>query len=330
MNPDRIMGMASAFYDSCVLFAAVDAGVFSLLSEKPGLDSDEVAAAGGLNPRGCRLLLDACVATGLLRKEGGMYFNSHDASAFLVPGSAADLSGALRYNRDVYQAWGRLPELVRTGRPVERPEVHLGEDFERTRRFVLAMHHRALAIGRAVVDMVNLAGCRAILDVGGGPGTYSLLFAEKYDLPRCRVIDLPEVIKVARSLAAAHPAGGRLELIAGDYHTTPFPGENDAVLFFGVLHQESPDSIKELFDRAARALRRGGKLYVLDLMTDASHTSPRFSALFAVNMALTTDNGWVFSDDELKDWLNGAGFTDFSCRPLPAPMPHWLASARKK
>jgi hypothetical protein len=67
----------------------------------------------------------------------------------------------------------------------------------------------------------------------------------------------------------------------------------------------------------------------MDMMTDASHASPAFSALFAVNMALTTANGWVFSDEELRGWLEEAGFIDFQVEPLPPPMPHWLASARK-
>ena len=55
----------------------------------------------------------------------------------------------------------------------------------------------------------------------------------------------------------------------------------------------------------------------------------KFSALFALNMALTTPHGWVFSEDELKAWLMEAGFSDFNCRPLPPPMPHWLATARR-
>jgi len=36
------------------------------------------------------------------------------------------------------------------------------------------------------------------------------------------------------------------------------------------------------------------------MMPDPSHTAPKFSALFAVNMALTSDSGWVFSSAELE------------------------------
>src|SRR5215470_8259276 len=86
---------------------------------------------------------EACVAAGLLSKKGSRYSLTATARIYLTPGSSTDLSGALRYNRDVYAIWGRLPEFLRTGKPVERPELHLGEDTARTRAFVLAMHDKA-------------------------------------------------------------------------------------------------------------------------------------------------------------------------------------------
>jgi hypothetical protein len=67
----------------------------------------------------------------------------------------------------------------------------------------------------------------------------------------------------------------------------------------------------------------------MDLMTDATRTRPAFSALFALNMALTAEHGWVFSDADLRGWLERAGFVDVAIGPLPPPMPHWLATARK-
>ena len=329
MNPARLVEMASAFYESCVLFAASDLGIFGKLAELGEADADAVAGACGLDGRGGRLLLDACAALGLLIKKGDRYRNSPEAAELLVPGSPGDLSGAIRYNRDVYAAWGKLKEMARTGKPVERPELHLGEDKERTRTFVLAMHGRALGIGRAVVPLLDLGGRKRLLDVGGGPGTYSTLIAEAFPQIECTVLDLPEVVRVAEELIAQAGAKNRVKTLGGDYHRTPFPGGQDAVMFFGVLHQESPEAIRSLLTKAYQAIAPGGLLYVLDMMTDASHARPKFSALFGLNMALTTPNGWVFAEDELKGWLLEAGFTDFACRPLPSPMPHWLASARK-
>lgn len=329
MNPARLVEMASAFYDSSVLFAASDLGIFGKLAELGEVDAEAVAAACGLDRRGARLLLDACAAIGLLLKTGNRYRNSPEAAAFLVPGSPGDLSGAIRYNRDVYGAWGKLKELVKTGKPVERPELHLGEDRERTRTFVLAMHGRAMGIGQAVVPLLEIRGRKALLDVGGGPGTYSILIARAFPQIRSTVLDLPEVVRIAGEIISQAGVRDRVRTLAGDYHTLPFPADQDAVIFFGVLHQEDPEEIRDLLRRAHRALIPGGFISVLDMMTDASHTRPKFSALFALNMALTTPHGWVFSEEELKAWLEESGFTDFNCRPLPPPMPHWLATARK-
>ncbi len=325
----RILDMASAFYESCLLFTSSDLGIFRTLAELGEADAPTVAAACSLNLRGARLLLDACVAVGLLSKAGNIYRNTPEAAAFLVPGSPADLSGAIRYNRDVYNAWGKLAEMVRSGRPVERPELHLGEDPERTRTFVLAMHGRALAIGQAVIPQLDLNGRRRLLDVGGGPGTYSMLIAKAFPTVKCTVLDLPEIVRIADELIAQSGMQSCVQTLAGDYHKVRFPGENDVVIFFGVLHQEEPADIRDLLRRAHAAMVAGGTLYVLDMMTDSTHTQPKFSALFALNMALTTPHGWVFSEDELEAWLAEAGFQSFERRPLPPPMPHWLASAVK-
>ena len=57
----EIVDLASAYYGSAVLFAAIDCGVF------------EKVEAGTLDTtaRGMRLLADACVAEGLLEKREG-------------------------------------------------------------------------------------------------------------------------------------------------------------------------------------------------------------------------------------------------------------------
>lgn len=330
ITPNRIISMASAFYDSCVLFTASDLGVFTKLAELGSANASTLADTLKLDVRAARLLLDATVALDLLKKDGDDYSNTAESALFLVQGSPADLSGAIRYNRDVYPAWGKLKELVVSGKPVEKPESHLGLDPDRTKTFVMSMHYRALAIGRAVIGELNLSGCKKLLDVGGGPGTYSVLIAQKFPEIECTVLDLPDVVNVAAELIHQQGVEDRVKTVAGDYRKTPFTDGNDAVNFFGMLHQESPESIRMLLKKAYDALNPDGVVNIMDMMTDHSHTKPVFSALFAVNMALTTDNGWVFSDTELTEWLLEAGFSEITIKPLSPPMPHSFATARKK
>jgi len=328
-DPGRLMQMASAFYGSQILFTAIDAGVFDALHAQGDRSVAQLAEAEQLDPRGLRLLLDGCAALGLVTKAGDLYRNSAEAEAFLVTGAPGDLTRAMRYNRDVYDAWGKLGTLARTGKPVEKPGEHLGDNADRTRTFVHAMHGRALGIGRAVVPHLRLDGCRRLLDVGGGPGTYSVLLARQQPDLHCTVLDLPGIVAVARDLIAAQGMSERVTTIPGSYHEVDFPGGQDVVLFFGMFHQETAEAIQHLLRKAWQALEPGGQVYVLDMMTDETYTRPAFSALFAINMALTTEHGWVFSDRDLSTWLSHAGFEGISIAPLPPPMPHWLAHARK-
>ena len=332
----EIVELASAYYGSAVLFAAIDRGVFAAV-EKSGTLAD-VAKATGASERGMRLLLDACVAEGLLEKNGETYFNTSAGKAALVPGGPADLTKAIRYNRDVYPTWGKLAEFAFTGKPVERPEVHLGEDAARTKAFAAAMFGRAMGIGKGVIGMVapfladaatrDASGAAKVLDLAGGPGAYAILMCQANPGMTCVTVDLPAISDEARGYVAQFGLSDRIECRAGNYHADEYEAEAyDVVTIFGALHQESPERIVDILRRANRALKPGGRLIVLDMMTDATHTAPKFSALFAVNMALTTENGWVFSDEELKGWMREAGFDPGETRPVPPPMPHWLVTA---
>lgn len=324
----EIVDLASAYYGSAVLFAALEHEVFAKVE----------AGALDVSSRGMRLLADACVALGLLEKRDDAYFNTPAGKLALVPGAPADLTKAIRYNRDVYPAWGKLAAFVETGKPVERPEIHLGEDAARTKAFAASMFGRAMGIGRGVVPMLDLspadgdaAGDTRILDLAGGPGAYAILMCQANPKATCVTVDLPVLSAEAAGYVAKTGLAARIECRAGDYHRDEYEtAAYDIVTIFGALHQESPAQIVEILSRACRALKPGGRVIVLDMMTDETHAAPTFSALFALNMALTTENGWVFSDAELKDWMRTAGFEPGETKPVPPPMPHWLVTGAKR
>ena len=315
-----IVDLASAYYGSAVLFAAIDCGVFEAV-EKGTFDA---------STRGMRLLADACAAEGLLVKKGeGLYENTPAGRLALVPGGAADLTKAIRYNRDVYPAWGRLKDFALTSRPVERPGTHLGEDKARTKAFADAMFGRAMGIGRSVVPMLGSVEGR-VLDLAGGPAAYAILLCRANPGAKVVTVDLPAISAEAARYVAEARLSDRIECREGDYRSDEYEKEAyDLVTIFGALHQEEPSSIAGILSRAYRALKPGGRIAILDMMTDETRTSPKFSALFALNMALTTENGWVFSDAELKGWLAGAGFKPQETRRVPPPMPHWMVEAVK-
>jgi len=328
MDPGPIFQMATGYWASQTFLTANRIGLFETLAGGP-LTVEGVAARLATAPRATRLLMNACAALGLLHRDGAQYSNSPSAAAFLVPGSPGYLGDSLLYADDLYRTWADLETAVRSGAPPAPPEAILGDDPIKTRHFVRGMHHRAIGVGRALVEMLDLTGRRRLLDVGGGPGTYSCLLAGRFPELRCTVLDLPPVVTIAREIIAALSAADRVDTLAGDFHDTDFPADNDVVLISGLLHRESEDGCREAFRRAGAALRPGGLLVVSDVMTDEGGDAPPFATLFGLNMLLTSTDGGVHSHAGCQRWMAEAGFQQVTARPFPPPMPHWVVTGTR-
>ncbi len=320
-NPSSIVRLSTAYWESQTLLTANRLRLFDVLADG-ARSADDVAAALNLDPRSTGLFLRALVGLGFLQEQSGKFENSPVAAAFLVSRSPAFMGNVIRYSDQLYGTWGKLEDALRSGRPALPAETYLGEDPVRTRSFVQAMHERALGIARALVAILDLHDRRAMLDVGGGPGTYSVLLTERFPGLRSEVLELPGVAAVARDLVAAAGASDRVTLRDGDYHSAAFGTGKDVVLMSGMFHRETEHACRSLIERAATCLISGGLLVVSDVFADEGGTHPPFAAMFGLNMMLTAPDGGVHSDSDVKRWMAEAGFAELRTVPLPPPMPH--------
>lgn len=327
-DPTALVRLSTAYWDSQTLLTANRLRVFDLLTDGPR-SADEIAAALKLDPRAATLFLRACAGLGLLQEQEGRFDNSPAAATFLVSQSPAYLGGAMRYSDQLYGTWGQLEQALRSGRPAMPAETYLGDDQEKTRTFVHSMHGRALGIARALVEILDLGGRRNLLDVGGGPGTYSILLTGKFPGLRSEVLELPGVAAVAREIVAAAGAADRVTLRDGDYHTADFGSGRDAVLMSGMFHRETARTCQELIQRAWQCLEPGGLLAVSDVFTDEGGTQPGFAAMFGLNMMLTAPDGGVHADADVRRWMGDCGFVELRTTPLPPPMPHRVVTGIK-
>jgi DNA-binding transcriptional ArsR family regulator len=327
-DPSSIVRLSTAYWESQALLTANRLRLFDQLAEGPRSASD-VALALGLDARSTELLLRALAGLGFVQAQDGRYANTPTASVFLVSRSPAFMGNVIRYSDQLYDAWGQLEQAIRSGRPALPAETYLGDDPARTRAFVQAMHERALGIARALVGLLDFSGRRSMLDVGGGPGTYSVLLTERFPGLRSEVIELPGVAAVARELVAAAGAADRVTLRDGDYHTADFGSGHDVVLMSGMFHRESEVACRGLIERAVACLNPGGLLVVSDVFTDEGGCRPAFAAMFGLNMMLTAPDGGVHADADVGRWMQQAGLREPRVVPLPPPMPHRVVLATK-
>jgi ubiquinone/menaquinone biosynthesis C-methylase UbiE len=324
------MRLALAYRSSMVLFAATELDVFTHLHGS-GATLQEAAAACGVATEPLRLLLEACVAEGMVRRDGERYYNADVTDAFLVRTKPTYGGHGLKYAEDLYPAWGELAALVRSGRPVIDPESILGTDKAKTRAFILAMHERARGLSAVLPHGADFSGRRSLLDVGGGPGTYSIALVQQTPTLRSTILDLPGVLEITREIVDSHGCAERITLRPGSYLTSDFGDGFDAVLLSGMMHRESAATCRMLLDKSFRALDSGGMVVVSDVFFDNdAKDSPPFAIYFALNMMLTSHDGSAHAKTETARWMSEAGFTQVEVRDLPPPNPHSLVIGRKQ
>lgn len=327
-DPQPVIELATSYWRSATFLAANKLGLFAKLGDM-SLTAAEIASAIGARTDNVEGLLRALCSLKLLRKEGEHYANTPTAKVFLVPGRSTYLGEAIQYMQDVYHAWGNLSEAISNGGPATSPQLQLGGDDSKTRSFVLGMHNRALAIAPGIVEKVDLTGMRNLFDVGGGPGTYSLLFCTKYPDLRSEVLDLPAVVSVAREIVAEWQMNSRVEFRCGSYLDDKFGEENDAVLMSGILHRETAETCRQIICRAADSVKSGGICVAADVFLNAEKDGPEMATLFALNMFLTSDSGGAHSWTEIESWMEEAGLKNLETIHLDPPAPHTIVVGRK-
>jgi predicted O-methyltransferase YrrM len=288
----------------------------------------EIARACGAHPRSAKLLLNACVALGFLRKRRGRYGNSPEARELLVRGQPGYLGDTINHADRLWATWGQLTEAVRTNRraTVSAASADAPAVF---RDFILAMHSRALRTGDVLAENLDLTGRKQLFDAGGGTGTYSIFLVRRYPGLRGVVLDLPPTIEIAREIVAASGLEDRITLRAGDYFRDDFGQGNDVVLPSAVLHSMAPRRCKLLLRKSCDSLVCGGLVVVQEGLIDPSGTSPVWAALFSLNMLVNTGEGRSYRGREIVGWLRETGFVEPVVKPLPPPANASLVIATK-
>lgn len=294
----------------------MELNIFSELADHEQ-DTDSLAKSLQCAPQHLEALLCSLVGMGLLEKKNNLFFLHPEQRMYLDPSSPDNMLGAFAFNQDLAGLWMQLPDCVHKGQPVIPDNPHLGEDPARTRRFVEGMHSRAGLMARNLLPCLTPESGSKILDVGGGPGTFSIKLAERDPSLEITVLDLPPVVTAAAEIHSGKSALRSITFQGGDYHQCAYPGDQDYILYCGALHQETDTDLNALLKKMKTALKPGGKLVVVDLMLDENRCTPVYSALFELNMLLMRPRAKVHSSKELEQRMQKLGFKNLECTDIP-------------
>ena len=308
-EPFDLLRLNMSFMPSRVLTAGVQLGVFSQIAggiRRAKAIAEKVQAT----ERGTRMVLDALVAMELLRKIGGEYHLTDPASRYLVRESADYIGGVLSDNH-LWESWGCLTDIVRTGKPHYRVErQNQAEDFFPVLIKALHVANRQPA-RRAAQILCKGARDREMeaLDVACGSGVWGIAVAQSKSTARVTAQDYPGILEITRQYARQHGVESRFNFLPGNLKEVKFDNARyDLAILGNIVHSEGEVAARSLFRRLSATLKPGGRMVIIDMVPNNQRTGPAFPIFFAINMLVNTSHGDTFTRAEYTAWLKQAGF----------------------
>jgi SAM-dependent methyltransferase len=303
----QVLEMGRGFQPACVLLAAAELGAFDALAGGAKTAAELAAAIHG-DQRATAMLADALAAIGLLTKHDGRYALTGGVAEMLTEAGGQSVAPMLRHQANCLRSWAQLAKVVLTGQRAERAASIRGPE-EDVASFIEAMEVASRDAADALIAQIGPPPFEHLLDVGGGPGTWTVAFLRARPDARATLFDLPDVVPIALRHLTEAGLADRVDLAAGDFEQDDWlPGGCDLAWVSAIVHMNSRAENRALFAKVYAALRPGGRVLLRDVVMEDARTHPPAGALFAINMLVNTPGGGTFTFGELAEDLAAAGF----------------------
>jgi hypothetical protein len=315
----------SGFMTARYVGVGAKVGIFRRLAAGPATLA-ELARDLGMPQRTTRILADALVASGMLRRHGERYHNGQ--AAVLLGGQGLfDLAGVARLGADVRLPWPRVPGDAGWGprlwREVIEPqwaglETALREDTatwtvdqqtpDQQRLWSEGIALLTAPAAGTLARIYSFGRHRRALDLGGGIGSFVLAALRRHGQLAGTLFELPRAAGLARAKLAGDPVAPRLAIVAGDLFAGPIPPDHDVIILANVAHLFAPARNLALLRQIRAAAPPGARLLLADFWTNADGTDPPLAALMAGSFQILTGEGDVYSAGEVCRWLAESGW----------------------
>lgn len=324
LTPDHILQTGLAFWASKTLLTAVEMEIFTDLAKHPG-DLASVQGRMGLHPRGARDFLDALVALGFLKREGGIYSNTPETELFLDKAKPSYIGGILEMaNHRLFRYWGDLTTAVRTGESQNEskgghdPFAALYADPAKLREFLRAMSGVSRGANITIANQFPWSKYQSCADIGTAQGDLVMQITRANPHLRGIGFDLPEVGPIFEEYIAANGLADRVSFSGGSFFTDELP-KADVLLFGHILHDWDLDTKLMLLRKAYAALPEGGAVIVYDSIIDDERKKNAFGLLMSLNMLIETPGGFDYTGADCIGWMQQVGFKDCRVEHLVGP-----------
>jgi len=329
LTPERLQQFGFAYAPPLIISAAVNNKVFDAL-EGGAKTVEQLKKETGASARGLRAIMDALVGLELLKKDRQTRYSlTPESQAFLIsdkPGALAGFFGSIL--PIITSRWLRLTDIVRDGQPA----VAVNQEAEGTEFFsqlVETIIPMSYAGAQKLADHLKIAKAEKqlrMIDLAAGSGIWGIAVAQKSPRVRVTAVDWPGMIPTTKRITEKFGVRDRFDFIEGDLLEANFGSGYDVATLGHILHSEGEQRSRQLLKKTFRALKSGGIIAIAEWLVNDERTKPLPSLMFCVQMLVNTEKGDTFSFNEIKQWLEDAGFKKVRKLEAPGPSPLILAT----
>jgi len=165
-----------------------------------------------------------------------------------------------------------------------------------------------------------------VLDLAAGSGIWGIALTQKSPRVRVSAVDWAGMIPTTKRITEKFGVRDRFNFVEGDLSQADFGNGYDVATLGHILHSEGAERSRKLLKKTFRALKPGGVIAIAEWLVNDDRTAPLPALMFAVQMLVNTDRGDTFSFNEIKSWLQEAGFKNVRKVKAPGPSPLILAT----
>lgn len=312
----ELFDLCIGFVHTQVVTACIELGVLDMLAEKP-MTVAEVAARTRLEADPAERLLRAACSLKLVVQNRNGRFRLGELGAAIR--GAPGVREIVKHNQVFYRDLQDPVALLRG----EREATELAQYWpyaegdaavsklpaETTSPYTALMAASQPFIADDVIAAYDFRKHSALLDVGGGDGTFVSSVGAANPALKIGVFDLPSVADEATRKFAGLGLGDRATAFGGDFHRDALPTGFDAISLVRILLDHDDDTACRILTAARQALPPGGCVIVAELMSGAPGAETISDAYFGLYL-FAMGRGRPRSAEGIRALMIEAGLTE--------------------
>lgn len=250
----------------------------ALDKSKTGLTPKELILFVKMSLYGVRVILESCLSVNVVSLKNDKYYITKTGKVFLYS-EMTQIN--MNYNHDInYLGMFYLEDSIDKSSPEGLKKV-FGDystiypaltslpEPAKTSWFEFDHYYSDIAFA-SILPHVFKDKPKAIMDIGGNTGKFSIISANYDENVSITIIDIPEQLAVARAEISKAGFKDRIDTIHIDMldHSKELPKDHDVIWMSQFLDCFGDDDIIAILKRATAAITKNGKIFILETYWD--------------------------------------------------------------